>query len=151
MSTLVITRLATSTTIDRTATPIVVSRQHTGVMGPTGPTGPPGTQPTYTRTGILDTITGTTRLYIEESSTIARVRAAVGTPPQGQGVIAAVNLNGTQIATVTIPAGEHTATTDPDITVDAGDYLTVDIAQAGTSEPGRDLVVTITITEGVTP
>jgi hypothetical protein len=60
VSTLVITRLATSTTIDRTPTPIVVSRQFAGVMGATGPIGPPGTQPVFTRTGSLDTATGTT-------------------------------------------------------------------------------------------
>lgn len=151
MSTLVITRLATSTTIDRTPTAIVVSRQFAGVMGATGPIGPPGTQPVFTRTGSLDTATGTTRLYIEEESTIARVRAAVGTPPQGQSVIAALMRNGTELARVAIPAGAHTAATDPGTTVDAGDYLTVDLVQAGTTEPGRDLVVTVTITQEGTP
>jgi hypothetical protein len=106
----------------------------------------------FSNTGTLAVTTGTHRLYLEHPGTITSVRAAVGTAPVGASVIVDVKKNGTTIFTTsghrpTIAASTFTAlATGIDVpTVSAGDYLTVDITQIGSTTAGADLTVTVEV------
>lgn len=122
-----------------------------GGAGPQGARGPVGTTPVFQRAGQLVTLTGTSRFYVEDVASISSVRASVGTAPTGAAVIVDVNKNGTTIFTnqanrPTIAAGGHTATATPAVTaLAAGDYLTVDIDGVGSTNPGADLTVSVTL------
>jgi hypothetical protein len=83
--------------------------------------------------------------------TITSVRASVGTAPTGASVIVDVHLNGTTIFTTqgnrpTISPGAFTSgSATPDVTsVAAGDYLTIDIDQVGSTVAGAYLTVQVT-------
>ena len=138
----------------------------TGATGPTGPTGPTGatgatgaaaTNPTYTVTysitDLLAVASGTKHLYIEQSTTIISVRAHAATAPTGAALIFDINKNGTTIFTTQanrpqIAAGSNAsgAVTNMDVTsLAAGDYLTVDVDQVGSTIAGRDATVSITL------
>ena len=101
---------------------------------------------TFSLPGALTATTGQSRQYFEASNTITNVRASVGTAPTGSSIICVVLKNGTTIYTTqgnrpTITTGTNTATANnPDITsISAGDYLTVNVAQIGSSTAGADL------------
>jgi hypothetical protein len=107
---------------------------------------------TYSVVGTLAVTTGAHRWYNDtgRTLTIVAVRASVGTAPTGSSIICDVKKNGTTIYTTsgnrpTIAASSNTATANsPDITsVAAGDYLTVDIDQIGSTAAGADLTVTV--------
>jgi hypothetical protein len=108
----------------------------------------------FSYTGVLTVYTGTARLYNDSGRTltISSVRASVGTAPTGASVIVDVNKNGTTIFTTqsarpTIAASGFTATGTPAVTTwAAGDYLTVDIDQIGSTVAGADLTVTVVAT-----
>jgi hypothetical protein len=92
--------------------------------------------------------TGAARYYLEATWAIVKVRASVGTAPTGAAVIVDVNKNGTTIFTTqanrpTIAAaGNASSDAVPDITaVAAGDYITVDVDQIGSTVAGSDLCV----------
>lgn len=117
-----------------------------GPQGATGPTGPSGLMPVFTRQGSLTAFTGTSRLYMERSGTVAKVRASVGVAPVGSGVVVDLKKNGTSIGyPVTIAAGAFTAFVTPNVAVTSGDYLTVDILSVGSVTPGSGLTVTVSI------
>ncbi|MUN41396.1 hypothetical protein [Actinomadura litoris] len=106
----------------------------------------------FSYTGILSVRTGTGRIYNDtgRALTIGTVRASAATGPAGQSLIIDVHKSGTTIYTTqanrpTIAAGQVTGTGGvPDVaTWAAGEYLTVDIDQVGTTTPGSDLTVTI--------
>jgi len=103
----------------------------------------------YTVNGNLTTGTGVQRFYLPQNATIAQVRASVGTAPTGSSLIVDVNLNGTTIFTTqgdrpTIVDGGFTDTSVPAVTsVVAGDYLTIDIDQVGSTTPGSNLTVQV--------
>jgi hypothetical protein len=93
---------------------------------------------------------GTNRWYFKGTGAITAVRATVGTAPTGDDVEIDVNKNGTTIFTTQSnrPIIAATTTTDVTSTIEAGtvvdgDYLTVDIDQVGSVEPGKDLIVQI--------
>lgn len=105
---------------------------------------------TFSKASTLTTGTGASRIYLEGSYVIDTVRAAVGTAPTGASIICDVNKNGTTIYTTqsgrpTIAASGFTATANsPDVTTfAAGDYMTVDVDQVGSTIAGADLTVTI--------
>lgn len=107
----------------------------------------------FTVPGTLNVGTGRARFYIPGPITIGNVRASVGTAPTGSEVIVDVNKNGTTIFTSQISrpkifAGQVTVATNlPQITeLTTGDYLTVDIDQIGSLNPGADLSVQIEFT-----
>lgn len=126
-----------------------------GVPGEDGADGAPGPGVlTYSISGDVETGTGTFRLYNDSGRSwrILGVRATAGTAPAGQALIVDVNVGGTTIFTTqanrpTIAAGSNTILrTNMDVTtVAAGDYLTVDVDQVGTTTPGADLVVQVTV------
>ena len=108
---------------------------------------------TYTITDILAVATGTKRLYLEQSTTIVAVRVHAVTAPTGANLIVDVNKNGTTIFTtqanrpiVTDGSNAGAAVTNMDVTsLAAGDYLTVDIDQVGSTIAGADATISITL------
>lgn len=109
----------------------------------------------YSDTGSLTTLVGTMRIYNDTANswTILSVRASAGTAPTGASIIIDINKNGTTIFTTqgnrpTIAAAANTSgkVTNMDVTtVAAGDYLTVDIDQVGSTVAGSDLVVQVEV------
>jgi hypothetical protein len=124
---------------------------HTGLTG----VGGVGSQPlAFFKTGTLEVTTGASKFPALFDMTLVGVRAAVGTAPTGADLIVDVNLNGTTVYTTqanrpTISDGSTSSTeTVPDVTaVAAGDLLSVDIDQIGSSAAGADLVVAIEFQE----
>lgn len=105
---------------------------------------------TFAITGTVAAATGRSRVYMEGTYSVVSVRASVNTAPTGASLICDVNKNGTTIYTTqanrpTIAASAFTATANsPDVTtLAAGDYLTVDVDQVGSTMAGSDLTVTI--------
>lgn len=114
----------------------------------TGSAGAQGLTPVFSRQGTLGVLTGTQRLYVERAGTTTVVRASLGTPSVGSAVVVDVNKNGTSIlsAPISVAAGQYTATgTISNSSVSIGDYFTVDIDSVGSTSPGTNLTVTITI------
>lgn len=109
----------------------------------------------YSFMGNLVVSTGPFRLYNDTGSTwtIAGVRASVGTAPTGASIIVDINKNGTTIFTTqanrpTITAAANTSgnVTNMDVTtVAAGEYLTVDIDQIGSTVSGSDLTIQLEV------
>jgi hypothetical protein len=105
--------------------------------------------------GNLTVGTGKHRIYNDTGGqlTIRSVRASVGTAPVGASIICDVLKNGASVFTVTgnrpaIAAGANTSgkvTAIGTTTLNDGDYLTVDVAQIGSSTPGADLVVQVLV------
>jgi hypothetical protein len=101
---------------------------------------------------VLAVGTGAQRFYAPYACTIVQVRASVVTAPTGASLIVDVNKNGvtifgTQSARPTIAASSLTAVsgTPTVTTLAAGDYLTVDIDQIGSTVAGGYLTVTVTV------
>jgi len=110
--------------------------------------------PMFSKQGPLSVATGTHRYYVESAATITKVRIATGTAPTGASLIVDVNKNGTTIYTTqanrpAITAGTNTATGNTiDVTgLVAGDYITVDIDQVGSTIAGSDLTVILTLVQ----
>lgn len=105
----------------------------------------------YMISGAVSVTAGQVRTYVESSRTVTRVRASVGTAPTGASIIVDVLKNGTSIYSVTpanrptIAAGTHMALGGaPDTTTFvAGDYMTVNVVQVGSTIAGSDLAVNI--------
>lgn len=105
--------------------------------------------PTFSVTGAVVVATGKSRFYVEGNYTIASVRASADTAPTGATLIVDVNKNGTTVFTTqgnrpAIAISGNTATGTPDVTtLAAGDFLSVDVDQVGSTVAGSDLTVTI--------
>lgn len=105
----------------------------------------------FSKQGAASVATGATRQYVDEAYVIDQVRASVGTAPTGATLIVDVNKNGTTIFTTqsrrpAIAISGNTAINSGAIEVAslaAGDYLTVDIDQIGSTVPGSDLTVNV--------
>jgi hypothetical protein len=107
---------------------------------------------TFSVTGVVAVATGKSRIYLEGDYVVETVRAAVNTGPTGAALVVDVNKNGTTIYTdqsdrPSITAGTNSATgNEPAVTaLAAGDYLTVDVDQAGSTAAGSDLTVTVRV------
>ena len=105
---------------------------------------------TFDQAGTLATSAGTGRVTFPVAVTILSVIAAVSTAPTGAAVICDVNKNGTTIFTTqanrpSIAAAAFASSAAvPDATAfAAGDYMTVDIDQVGSTIAGGNLVVTV--------
>ena len=122
---------------------VIGAQGPTGATGATGPTG--SMNIAYTQQGPLSVTTGLTRYYFENSGTITKIRASVGTAPTGSSLIVEVFENGVSIGTATITAGSFTGTTTISNAVALGDYVTVSITQVGSTVTGTDLTVSLTI------
>jgi hypothetical protein len=102
----------------------------------------------FAQRGILAVETGTARFRFPAAATLIGVSASVNTAPTGASVIVDVHKNGTTVYTTqanrpAIAASEFAAAeTAPDVTsIAAGDYITVDVSQVGSTIPGSDLGV----------
>lgn len=103
-----------------------------------------------TYVGTLVVGAGTSRLPIHRAITITNVRMTINTAPTGASVIVDVNKNGTTIFTTqsnrpTIAiSGNSDLSSVPDITTAAaGDYITVDVDQIGSTIAGANMVLEI--------
>lgn len=111
----------------------------------------------FFKTGALTVTTGTQRLPIDGTYTIIGTRLMVGTAPTGANILVDVNKNGTSIYTTqanrpSVADGQNAGGPGaaPDITaLVAGDYLTVDIDQVGSSVAGSDLTVTVIVSKTI--
>jgi len=105
----------------------------------------------FSEPGALAVKTGSSKQYVDRSLTIASIRASVGTPSAGAAVIVDVKKNGSTIFTTpanrpTIAIGAGTAVGIPDVTsLVAGDYLTADIVQVGSTATGAYLTVQVVL------
>jgi len=104
----------------------------------------------FTIPGTLSVGARNARFYVEGSRTISNVVVSVGTAPTGASIIFDVNKNGTTIFSTqgnrpTITATNfYDGSSTPNVTsLSAGDYLTVDVDQVGSSAIGADAVVRI--------
>ena len=106
----------------------------------------------FTQQGVLATGTGVSKLPFTMNASIVSVLLAVDTSPTGAALIVDVNKNGTTIFTTqanrpTVPDADADgvgAEATPDVTsITAGEYLTVDIDQVGSTVAGSDLVVSV--------
>lgn len=144
------------------ATKVPIAQIPTGATGTTVALGDHTHTGTFTlsafsRQGILSVSTGALRLPVEGTYIITGVRLMAGTAPTGQALLVDVNKNGTTIYTTqsnrpTIAAGANSGGpgATPDVTaLVAGDYLTIDIDQIGTTVAGSDLVVSIIVTHAI--
>jgi hypothetical protein len=107
---------------------------------------------TFSMAGTLTTKVGPHRVYMEQPGTVDTVRASVGTAPTGATVLVDVNRNGTTIYGTqgnrpTIAASGFTALggVASNAAFAAGDYLTVDVDQIGSTVAGADLTVVVRI------
>ena len=104
---------------------------------------------TWSMSGVLSVAAGGLGFRSPIALELQHVRLSVSTAPTGADLIVDLNKNGvtmftTQANRPRIAAGAYTesATTAPDIvSIAAGDRLTVDIDQVGSTIPGSDLVV----------
>jgi hypothetical protein len=102
---------------------------------------------TFARTGALTVATGAARFRFPWDVTLLGVTGAVNTAPTGAAIIFDVKRNGTSIFTTTanrptIAIGAFATTVEPApdiVALTAGQYLTVDIVQIGSTVPGADL------------
>ncbi len=104
----------------------------------------------FEQPGVLAVAVGKGRYRFPIAVTLISVAATVNTAPTGASVLVDVNKNGTTIFTTQSNrpsiAASAFASSDatPDVTaMAAGDYLTVDIDQIGSTIPGADLEVLI--------
>lgn len=108
---------------------------------------------TFGVNGTLVVGAGSVRFYAPFACTLVRVQTAVGVAPTGASVIVDANKNGTTIFTAqanrpAIAASAYVSSwVAPDVTtLAAGDYVTVDVDQVGSSVAGSDLVVMLEAT-----
>lgn len=111
--------------------------------------GAPGLMP-LSRPGVLAVVVGTGRTYFPVGVTIDGVTIGVGTAPTGASLIVDVNKNGTTVFTTqanrpTITAAAFaSAEKVPDVTaIAAGDYVSIDVDQVGSTVAGADLTAVI--------
>ncbi len=92
--------------------------------------------------GTLQLVTGVNRWYAPTTIAFTRLEMFVSTPATGADIIINVNKNGTSVGSYTLPAGTYYHDIGViNIAVAAGDYLTYDITQIGSSTPGSDLQI----------
>lgn len=101
--------------------------------------------PTFSLQGTAYVLTGKQRYYFESGGLITKIRVSAGTPSTGSGLTARVNLNGTSLSTVTVPATSYTNTATLSQAVVAGDYLTIDITAVGSTTAGGDITIEISV------
>lgn len=109
------------------------------------------------RTGTLTVLAGSAKFPVGASCTVVGVRLAVGTAPTGADLIVDLNKNGTTIFTTQanrprITAGQSSGGpgSAPDVaSLAAGDLLSLDVDQVGSTVAGADLTVVIVISRAV--
>ena len=128
-----------------------------GPAGPQGPQGVPGAEAevpiVFNRNSVIAVTTGTVGYPVPYNCTVLGVRGYMGTAPTGAAAIFDVNRNGvtifgTQALRPQAAAGSNTVAETTGMTVTsltAGDVLTVDVDQVGSTTAGSDLTLVIRI------
>lgn len=105
---------------------------------------------TLSRPGVLTAAAGTARLYLSGNYTLYDYRVSCGGTPSGSSLIVDINKNGTTLFTTQgnrpaiSPGGYLGGSGMPDVTTFvAGDYITIDVDQIGSSTAGSDLTVVL--------
>jgi len=100
---------------------------------------------TLEQDGTLSVTTGTARWYAPRNIEITKIRPFVGIAPVGSALNLRVNKNGSSIHTLSVSAGQNTATStvSTPLEVNEGDYLTVDVTSVGSTTAGSDLKLII--------
>ena len=101
----------------------------------------------YNYDGTLVANTGDKRLYMVRAGTFGTFDMYVKTAPAGAALTVRINKNGSSIGTGTIADGATSGlgqSLSP-TSFSAGDYLTVDITQIGSSTAGEDLYINFRI------
>lgn len=109
---------------------------------------------TFTYSGMLVSEATQPRLYNDtgRDRLITKIRVSVGTPPIGSNLSATVLKNGYNLmgsGGIVLSPGEYTDTgipTNQEVWKD-GEYLTVSILSVGTTFPGEDLTINVTVSE----
>lgn len=118
-----------------------------GPAGPPGPPGPPGVlAATLNTAGTLQPMTGTARWYPPRDVSFDSIEAWVGSAPSGADLVVELRLNGgSSVMTITIPEGQFGILPITGLSGDISppDYLTANINQVGSSEPGSDLSIRV--------
>lgn len=101
----------------------------------------------YNYDGTLAVNTGDKRLYMARAGTFGTFDMYVKTAPAGAALTVQINKNGSSIGTGTIADGATSGTGQAlsSTSFSAGDYLTVDITQIGSSTAGEDLYINFRI------
>jgi len=101
----------------------------------------------YNYDGTLAVNTGDKRLYMARAGTFGTFDMYVKTAPAGAALNVQINKNGSSIGTGTIADGATSGTGQAlsPTSFSAGDYLTVDITQIGSSTAGEDLYINFRI------
>jgi hypothetical protein len=125
----------------------------TGATGAQGATGAGGTDhviATFAREGAISVVTGKGRWIAPAACTVLGIRLAIDTAPTGASVKCDLNKNATTMFTTQGNRPDIAVSTNssalavPDVTaVAAGDVLTVDIDQVGSTIAGADLVANV--------
>lgn len=93
-----------------------------------------------TQQGTLSATTGTARWYAPYNLATNSIKAYVETAPVGSAISIDIKKNGTSAATPSISDGGTSATEITSaVTMNAGDYLTVDITAVGSTTAGENL------------
>lgn len=106
---------------------------------------------TFTKSGVLTTATGAMKFVLPYAATLVSVTLTAGTAPTGAAILVDVNKNGTTVfttqgnrPTLAVSTTVGSASAAPDVTaLAAGDYITVDIDQIGSTVAGSDLLVQV--------
>lgn len=147
------------TDVSVTSTPVTVvvdDQSNTVLITQAGMQGVPGpAHETYqfTMQDQLETAVGSTFIPFDSDASLVSLQAVVSVPPVGQDIVVDVLINGVSIWAnpadrLTITAGQDESavvTTYDTGTFVAGDRLSVDVVQVGSTNPGEDLVVMVRV------
>jgi hypothetical protein len=107
---------------------------------------------TFTASGVLTVRTGVSRQYLDGTYAFVSARASANTAPTGAALIVDMNKNGTTIFTtqsnrpqIAVSTNTNLSSTAQVTTFAAGDYITVDIDQIGSTVAGSDLTVNLNL------
>ena len=103
---------------------------------------------TYAYEGALEVHTGVKRLYSARTYTLSSVDAHLATAASGASVTINIKKNNVVAATLSLGAGSTSSLSNAfSVGLTQGDYLTIDIAQIGSTTAGTDLYLTLTLTQ----
>jgi len=105
----------------------------------------------FSRAGTLAVSSGQARYLMPRAGSVTGVVMSVNTAPTGASVICDLNKNGSTMfstqanrPTISAAAFKTSSSATPNTkSFAAGDYLTVDVDQVGSTIPGADLVVVV--------
>ena len=99
----------------------------------------------YRYSGELGVNQGSLRFYFRQPTVCERIDMFVGTASAGANIAVDIVKNGTSVQTVTLLAGSNSNLGIPsNLNFIAGDFITINITQVGSTTPGSDLYMILT-------